>query len=164
MARQTIKYARTTVEPDQSAQEITALCRRYSNAKRVEMIWGDDGTLTSIRFTMSTPEGEVPVLLRAASETIYRILVKRRSPRATKSLAEVRKQAERIAWRHLKDWTEQTLLAAYLGIHKTATIAFMAHLETRDGITLGENLLGEAQGHSGGLHGLLRLKPGKGGP
>lgn len=45
--------------------------------------------------------------------------------------ADIQEQAERIAWRHMKDLTEQLLLAARLGI-KTVPGAFMPDIEVWD--------------------------------
>ena len=155
---QFIKYEHTTVDPDKSATEIQALCRKYG-AVRYEVSWNDDDEIQSIRFTMRSRHGPVPVLLAAPSERIYKLFRKHRPSGDTR---KQRVQAKRIAWRHLKDLTEQTLLSAHLGI-QDAAVAFMGSIEREvgAGVTLGQEML-ESAAELGpdGLRPLLRLKSG----
>jgi hypothetical protein len=137
MASQPIKYAETTVEASQSVAEVTELVRRYG-ASRFEQRWNDEGQTEAIRFTLRASElGDVPVVLRARTERILEILreahpyTTRRKRSAREHDAWIRAQAYRIAWRHLRDLTEQLLLAAQLGL-RTVASAFMADLEIFD--------------------------------
>ena len=156
--KQVIKYQTTDISPDRSAREIQKLCQKYG-ATSFQLGWRE-GKLASIRFTIPTPGGEeLPVLLKAQTDTIYKILRDDRTGYVGYELEKKLKvQAERIAWRHLKGYTEQSLLAAHIGL-KSKLAVFMADLETQDGITLAENLLKEAE-NAGGVGQLLQLKPG----
>lgn len=135
MAKQAIKYQTTEIDPSRSAAEIMGLVERYG-ASRFEMQW-DNRELAGIRFAVLDEElGEVPLWLKARTETIEGIL-RRTSPfsRSRGTMAQweqrTREQARRIAWRQLKDFAEQALLAVETGLFRF-TEAFMTSVETTD--------------------------------
>lgn len=166
MARQAIKYEATTIDPGKSAAELAQLVQRYGGS-RFEMQWGDDGLLTGIRFALRHPKlGEVPVRLAARTDRIAEILAKAkpykwemRSTREEHAAAQ-KMQAYRIAWRQLRDFIEQQLLAVETGLFPVHEV-FMAQIETRDPVsgdlvTMGELLERHAAISPGGG---LRLLP-----
>ena len=133
---QAIKYESTTVEPEQSAAEIMQLVRAYGGT-RFEMIWGDHG-LRGVRFTIQTPQGQVPVRLGARVERVAEIILQKKpySHRMRRNRLEYEKWVEeelayRIAWRQLRDFVEQSLLAVETGLFDIAG-AFMANVEVWD--------------------------------
>lgn len=129
---QTIKYESTKISAVQSAGEIATLVHRYGGT-RFEQRWDPHtGELFGIRFAIQVEEqGEVPVRLTARTETIEEILRDARGPRSSTTDAEIRAKAQRIAWRQLKDFVEQALLAVETGLFDLAA-AFMAHVEVWD--------------------------------
>lgn len=129
MSKQAIKYQSTVIEAGKSAGEISDLVRRYGGS-RFEQRWNERGELDGIRFALRTPDlGEVPVHLRAQTETIERLLRERTTLNAEKR----RTQAQRIAWRQLKDFVEQALLAVETGLFPIGA-AFTAHIEVWDDV------------------------------
>ena len=133
---QAIKYESTTVEPEQSAAEIMRLVRAYGGT-RFEMIWGDHG-LQGVRFAIQTEHGEVPVRLGARVERVAEIILQKKpySHRMRRSQLEYEKWVEEelaywIAWRQLRDFVEQALLAVETGLFDIAG-AFMANVEVWD--------------------------------
>lgn len=150
MARQAIKYQRTTVPPARSAQEIGRLVQEYG-ARRFALDYGTDGRLQGVEFWLIDPDlgpsKPVPVRLRAKTQTIVALLRAAKVPTGgqrfrlhTEIEQERERIAERIAWRQLKDFVEQALLAAKTGLFSTGQ-AFMAHvlLDTPEGsLTVGE--------------------------
>ena len=133
---QAIKYESTTVEPEQSAAEIMQLVRAYGGT-RFEMIWGDHG-LRGVRFAIQTPQGQVPVRLGARVERVAEIILQKKpwSQRMRRSRLEYEKWVEEelaywIAWRQLRDFVEQALLAVETGLFDIAG-AFMANVEVWD--------------------------------
>jgi len=167
MSRQAIKYASTTVDPLKSANEIQALVQRYGGT-RFEIRWNESKQVAAVRFAIRHPKfGEIPVRLTARVEKIAEILKAARTSRRyisqgerQKKDAEERTQAYRIAWRQLRDFIEQALLAVETGLFPLHE-AFMASVETEDPetgdvVTWGELL--ERRG-SGGPHGLRLLAP-----
>lgn len=127
MSRQAIKYQTTVIDPWKSAGEIAALVRKYGGS-RFEQRWGESGELLGIRFAIRDERlGEVPVILGAQTERIETILRKS----TTWPHQRIHEQAQRIAWRQLKDFVEQALLAVETGLFPLAA-AFMAHMEMQD--------------------------------
>ena len=111
---QAIKYESTTVEPEQSAAEIMRLVRAYGGI-RFEMLWGDHG-LRGVRFTIQTPQGQVPVRLQARVERVAEIIRQKKpySSRMRRTEEQYRAWIEEelaywIAWRQLRDFVEQAL-------------------------------------------------------
>lgn len=145
---QPIKYAETTVPAVKSAQEIETLAARYG-ASRFEKLWDEGGNLYAIRFALrAEPWGEVPVLVEARTEAVLAILLKakpwnwRRGPQGRAAYeAKLREQSYRIAWRQLRDFVEQALLAVETGL-LSPTDAFMWGLEMRDPETGGRTTAG----------------------
>lgn len=127
---QPIKYASTKIPAVQSLGEIQAIVARYG-ASRFETRWNEDGSVWGIRFAIRSEVGDLPVALRATSDRIFEILWAARSSRSNKTRDEIQEQAERIAWRQLKDFVEQVLLAVETGLFDMAA-AFMAHVEVWD--------------------------------
>jgi len=127
---QAIKYESTTVAAIDSASNIAGLVMRYGGT-RFEQRWDPfTGEITGIRFAIRTDEGEVPIRLEAQTDTIVEIL-KGKVKRSKKTEADFRAQAQRIAWRQLKDFVEQALLAVETGLFNLAS-AFMAGVEVYD--------------------------------
>jgi hypothetical protein len=127
---QAIKYQTTTVAAERSGNEIMALVRKYGGT-RFEQMWGEAGELVGIRFAIRTDAGEVPVSMKARTERIREVLLKSRRRVTTRQREELTALAHRVAWRHLKDLTEQLLLAVELGLQDVGA-AFMAHIEVWD--------------------------------
>ena len=123
---QAVKYQTTTIAPEKSASELAAIVRKYGGS-RFEQRWNDAGELAGVRFAIRMEVGEVPVILTAKTEKITDILFRKTSMGRQKA----REQAYRIAWRHLKDLTEQLLLATELGL-RSVPEAFMADIEVWD--------------------------------
>lgn len=158
MARQAIKYETTTVDAGKSASEIAQLVQTYGGS-RFEMQWGEDGLLTGIRFALRHPKlGEVPVRLTARTERIEEIL---RGVSKWRWDHQGRKlHAYRIAWRQLKDFVEQQLLAVKTGLFPVHEV-FMAQVEARDPDTGEMVTVGELVERHGAIApgGGLRLLP-----
>ena len=130
---QKIKYQTTTVEPSTSAAAIQKLVQKYGGS-RCEIRWEPGtGRVIGVRFALPHERiGEVPISLTAQAEFIFNVLHKevRRTGRfVERNLKADRVQADRIAWRQLKDFTEQALLAVHTGLFPVHS-AFMHAIET----------------------------------
>ena len=134
--RQVIKYENTKVPTDQSVHQIMQLCRKYG-ATRFEMLWDSSGRTRGVRFSLN-PDGnlEIPVRLEVPYDRIAEILIENRRPSAKTPRPKVYALAEKIAWRHMKDLIEQTLLSVHLGL-TTPVKGFLQHMEDADGRLLG---------------------------
>lgn len=148
-----IKYYDTRIDATRSAQEIGALVQKYGGS-RFELQWDGNGGVRAVRFAIRHPDlGEVPIFLTAPSDVIRQKLP------SSWDHARRESQAQRIAWRHLKDLTEQLLLSVSLGL-KTLPSAFLAEMEMADGVTVGQQFSQMARIAPGG--GIMLIGPGGG--
>lgn len=136
---QKIKYQTTTIDATQSANEIGVLVGKYG-ARQFSLHWDEEGELRGVSFVLVDQRygGIVPIRLGARTDSIYEILTASRSYSFDEK--KVAQQANRIAWRQLRDLVEQLLLAAKTGLFSIVE-AFMAHvvIETAEGAeTMGE--------------------------
>lgn len=134
---QSIKYQSTDINPAKSVSQIGELVRRYGGS-RFEQLWSEEGEITGIRFSIRHKQiGELPVYMTARTGEIERILtasgyaVGRSFEQQEERPRKVAAQARRISWRHLKDLTEQLLLAVELGLRSLPS-AFMSDVEVWD--------------------------------
>lgn len=158
MATQVIKYQDTKVEVEKTVSELAVLIKRYGGS-RFEQAWTPSGGVEGVRFAIRHETlGELPVNLTAKTAQIRRIMKEaglwKTYPKAERE-RKLETQAQRIAWRHLKDLTEQLLLAVSLGL-KTLPEAFLADVEMLDAQTgetvrMGEFLERRASVGPGGL-------------
>lgn len=99
----------TKVPASRTLQEMqTALAR--AGARRVMVEFDAEGDAAGLAFTLHTPHGERLYSLPCDVDAVLRILTATdpRLMKASKVKAE-RAQAERVAWRVLKDWLEAQL-------------------------------------------------------
>ena len=68
-------------------------------ARKIVQDYDDAGRITSISFLIDTPSGPRGIRLPANVDTVVRVLTKQK-------VKADREQAERIAWRIVKDWVE----------------------------------------------------------
>lgn len=137
----TVKYQNTKIDATESATEIAALIRQHGGT-RFEMIWDDDGELEAIRFAIRVEDmGEVPVRLGVQTRRIFEQLWKSNLGGSVYDEERhdlIRKQANRIAWRNLKDYLERALQTVESGLLPLFEV-FMAHIEVWDDLT-GKNV------------------------
>ena len=68
-------------------------------AKRIVQDYDDDGHITSLSFMVDTPAGPRGIRLPANVEAVHAVLTRQK-------VKCDREQAERVAWRIVKDWVE----------------------------------------------------------
>jgi hypothetical protein len=126
---------------------VRSIVRRYKGT-RFEELWDADGEVAGIRFAIRSPEGaEGPVKLEVPITGIVDELkaagkFARVKPDGERQ-SRLRQQARRIAWRHMKDFVEQALLAAHVGLFDVFDV-FLTHVEVEgadgESTTLGDEL------------------------
>lgn len=134
MPQNAIKYQRTEVDPAKTVSELSEIIRRYGG-RRFEQSWDRQGNPTEVRFAIDHPDlGELPVRLVAKTQKIRRIFSEEglwRSYPDDERDERINLQAYRIAWRHIKDLTEQLLMAVALDLQDLHE-AFMGSVEIVD--------------------------------
>ena len=134
-----IKNYTTEVPVNKTVSEIHLMLADHG-AKRILFDYGDDGKISSISFTISAPRGEQAVRLPANVERVQEVLHRQRNVQKSRSNTRVddsQEQAERVAWRIVKDW-----LDAQLAILETEMVTvqqvFLPYFVNKQGQTLYE--------------------------
>ena len=126
----------TEVPASKTATEIQALLVAHG-ASAILTIYGDGGSIQAISFKIKTPQGEVAIRLPIDREATLRVL-RRLSGQAkiARRFAQP-DQAERVAWRVLKDW-----VAAQMALFATEQVKleqiFLPYVLTPQGKTIYE--------------------------
>lgn len=98
----------------------------------------DGETITGLSFLIDTGVRQIPVRLPVKINECLEILsIEKRN--GTKNVKATREQAERVAWRILKDWVEAQMALLDVQMVKFEEI-FLPYIETNDGKTVYEKL------------------------
>lgn len=99
----------TKVPVDRTVQEMQTMLGR-AGARRVAVEW-DDGIPCALSFTLNGPHGERLYTLPCDVDAAERVLTAQHSAGTITShhSPRTRAQAEKVAWRVLKDWLEAQL-------------------------------------------------------
>lgn len=134
-----IKNYTTDVPVNKTVSEIHLMLADHG-AKRILFDYGADSKVTAISFTIETPTGEQAVRLPANVERVREVLRQQKNNPRNRNRSQIddsRDQAERVAWRIVKDW-----LAAQLAILETEMVdvqqVFLPYFLNRQGQTLYE--------------------------
>lgn len=134
-----IKNFTTDVPVNRTVSEIHLMLADHG-AKRILFDYGDDGKVNAISFTISTPYGEQAIKLPANAERVRAVLHEQKNSTKNRSRTPIddsQEQADRVAWRIVKDW-----LAAQLAILETEMVTvqqvFLPYFINNKGETLYE--------------------------
>lgn len=121
----------TTVDAIKTAAEIEVILIR-GGAKAIQKEI-DNGKVISIKFIVDSPIGTIPIELPVQIAAVAEILRKQKknNPRIKTSLD----QAERTAWRCLKDWVEAQMALIQIGMASMDQI-FLPYVINKGGKTL----------------------------
>lgn len=121
----------TTVDAIKTAAEIEVILIR-GGAKAIQKEI-DNGKVISIKFIVDSPIGTIPIELPVQIAAVAEILRKQKknNPRIKTSL----EQAERTAWRCLKDWVEAQMALIEIGMVSIDQV-FLPYIVNREGKTL----------------------------
>lgn len=97
-------------------------------ANRILQEYDDEGHITAVSFMLSTPIGMQAFRLPANVDAVSRVLTKQR-------VKHNREQAERVAWRIVKDWVEAQMAILESEMVKIDEV-FMPYMISREGQTL----------------------------
>jgi len=88
----------TKIDPYKTHGEIQIALAKHG-AKKIMTDYDDDGRLGAISFLIDTPTGLKAIRLPAKVDAVHHTLIKQK-------VKCDREQAERVAWRILKDWVD----------------------------------------------------------
>lgn len=127
----------TTIDAFKTVSEIEYILMKHKAKSIMKNYEGE--TITSLSFLIDTGYAQIPIKLPAKVDECLRVLQqeKKNSPRS--GIKATREQAERVAWRILKSWTEAQMALLDINMAKTEEI-FMPYIVDQTGQTLFEKL------------------------
>jgi len=138
-----LKNYTTEVPASKTVSEIHLMLANHG-ARKIMFDYSTDGKTAAIIFSVLTPAGERGIKLPANTARVQEVLMRQKSnPKIKGTIDASPEQAERVAWRIVKDW-----LASQLAILETEMVdmeqLFMPYIVTRSGQTLYDAYLGGA--------------------
>lgn len=92
----------TTIDIHKTLGEIQKILVSHG-ARKIMYDYSDDGHILALIFQINTSEGSRGIKLPSNVESVYQILLHEpKCPKANKTY----EQAEKVAWRTIKDWVE----------------------------------------------------------
>lgn len=99
-------------------------------AKKIVQDYDDEGRISSLSFLIDTPTGMRGVRLPANVDAVHKVLTRQK-------VKCDREQAERVAWRIVKDWVEAQMAILESEMVQVDEI-FLPYMVNNDGKTLFE--------------------------
>lgn len=125
----------TAIKSQKTVGEITQILVK-AKCQAVLQEFYEDGRPKAISFRINTAFGMMSFLLPANAEGVYKAMVRdKRLERRFKTL----EQAERVAWRIVKDWTEAQCAMIEAGLADLEQV-FLPYAQRPDGSTFYEDL------------------------
>lgn len=131
----------TTVDAFKTVSEIEYVLMKHK-AKSIMKNY-DGESITGLSFLIDTGVQQIPIRLPVKVEECLKVLEKEKRENPRKQIKDTREQAERVAWRILKDWVEAQMALLDIEMVRFEEI-FLPYIETQGGKTVYE-LLEEKQ-------------------
>lgn len=127
----------TTVEAYKTVSEIEQMLVKHG-AKSI-MKQFDDGMITSLSFLINTGVNDIPIKLPIRVDDVLQVLIEQKKMHSKAGIKATKDQANRVAWRILKDWIEVQMALLDIGMVQFEEI-FLSYIETAGGKTIYEKL------------------------
>ena len=127
----------TTVDAFRTASEIECILVKHKAKSIMKNYEGE--SITGLSFLIDTGFQQLPIRLPVKVDECLKILKKEKRENPRKQIKDTREQAERVAWRILKDWVEAQMALLDIEMVRLEEI-FMAYIETGNGQTIFERL------------------------
>ena len=127
----------TTVEAYKTVSEIEQMLVKHG-AKSI-MKQFDDGMITSLSFLINTGVNDIPIKLPIRVDDVLQVLIEQKKMHPKAGIKATKDQANRVAWRILKDWIEVQMALFDIGMFQFEEI-FLSYIETAGGKTIYEKL------------------------
>lgn len=127
----------TTVDSFKTVSEIEHILMKHK-AKSIMKNY-DGESITGLSFLIDTGMQQIPVRLPVKVDECLKVLKKEKRENPRKQIKDTKEQAERVAWRILKDWVEAQMALLDIEMVRFEEI-FLPYIETRDGQTIFERL------------------------
>lgn len=130
----------TTVDSFKTASEIEYILVKH-NARSIMKTYDGD-RITGLSFLIDIGEQQLPVKLPVKINECYEVLVREKKNSPKSNIKATKEQAERVAWRILKDWIEAQMALLDIQMVQFQEI-FLPYIETKTGETIYEKLEGK---------------------
>lgn len=127
----------TTVDAFKTVSEIEYILMKHK-AKSIMKNY-DGESITGLSFLIDTGVQQIPIRLPVKVDECLKVLKKEKRENPRKQIKDTRDQAERVAWRILKDWVEAQMALLDIEMVKFEEI-FLPYIETKNGLTIYERL------------------------
>lgn len=127
----------TTVDAFKTVSEIEYILVKHRAKSVMKNYEGE--TIVGLSFLIDTGMQQIPVRLPVKVDDCLKILQKEKRDNPRKQIKATRDQAERVAWRILKDWVEAQMALLDIEMVKFEEI-FLPYIETNNGQTVYERL------------------------
>ena len=127
----------TTVDSFKTVSEIEHILVKH-NAKSIMKNY-DGESITGLSFLIDTGVQQIPVRLPVKVDECLEVLKKEKKNSPRSNIKATMEQAERVAWRILKDWVEAQMALLDIQMVRFEEI-FLPYIETGNGQTIYERL------------------------
>lgn len=127
----------TTVDAFKTVSEIEYILMKHK--ARSIMKDYDGESIIGLSFLIDTGVRQVPVRLPVRIDECFEVLKKEKKNSPRSNIKATREQAERVAWRILKDWVEAQMALLDIQMVRFEEI-FLPYIETQNGRTIYEQL------------------------
>lgn len=127
----------TTIDAFKTVSEIEYILMKHKAKSIIKQYEGE--TITGLSFLIDTGFQQIPVRLPVKVEECLKVLQREKKASPRSSVKATREQAERVAWRILKDWIEAQMALLDIEMVRFEEI-FLPYIETNTGKTVFERL------------------------
>lgn len=127
----------TTIDSFKTVSEIEYILMKHK-AKSIMKNY-DGEHITGLSFLIDAGVQQIPVRLPVKVDECLEVLKKERRENPRKQIKDTREQAERVAWRIMKDWVEAQMALLDIEMVRFEEI-FLPYIETKNGQTVFERL------------------------
>ena len=126
----------TTIDAYKTVSEIERILVKHNAKSILKNYEGEE--INAMSFMIETSNGLIPVKLPVKTNEVL-ILLKEAKEKGNKNVKATKEQAERVAWRGLKDWIESQMALLDINMVKLEEI-FLPYIVDDKGITIYEKL------------------------
>lgn len=123
----------TTVDSFKTVSEIEYILMKHKAKSIMKNYEGE--SITGLSFLIDTGIQQIPVRLPVKVDECLKVLKKEKRENPRKQIKDTREQAERVAWRILKDWVEAQMALLDIEMVKFEEI-FLPYIEISSGQTI----------------------------
>ena len=127
----------TSIEAFKTVSEIEYILVKHK-AKSIMKNY-DGESITGLSFLIDTGRQQIPVRLPVKVDECLKVLKKEKQENRTKQIKDTREQAERVAWRILKNWIEAQMALLDIEMVHFEEI-FLPYIEIEAGKTVYQKL------------------------